>query len=98
MGDTIIETLKREIKEEYGTEVLSYEFLGFQDIFRTQETARTHWVALNFLVRVDPQTAHNAEPHKFDDVGWFRLDAFPEPLHSQFPGFLELYQDKIRAL
>ena len=24
------------------------------------------------------------EPEKMDELGWFTLDALPEPLHSQF--------------
>ncbi len=95
LGDTIEDTLKKEIKEEYGTEVLEYEFLGYQDIFRTHNDTKTHWVALNFLVRIDREAAYNAEPHKFDEVGWFTLDALPSPLHSQFPKFTEMYREKI---
>jgi 8-oxo-dGTP diphosphatase len=33
-GDSVIDTLKKEIKEEYATEVLDYEFLGFREIHR----------------------------------------------------------------
>ena len=31
LHDTVIGTLKKEIKEEYGTEALDYEFLGYRD-------------------------------------------------------------------
>ena len=94
-GDTPENTLRKEIREEYGTEVLDHEFLGFRDVHREHEGKPTHWIALDFKVCIDRAQAHNAEPHKFDDVGWFRLEEFPEPLHSQFPLVLDRYRDRL---
>lgn len=94
-GDTVEDTIRKEVREEYGTEVLSFEFLGYRDMHRTHEGKSTHWVALDFRVLIDAQNAHNAEPHKFDAVGWFPLENFPAPLHSQFPVFLETYEGRI---
>ena len=56
---------------------------------------RTHWVGLDFLVQLDPSKVKNGEPHKFDQVAWFRLDALPSPLHSQALLSLEMYRDKL---
>ncbi|MEX2007500.1 MAG: NUDIX domain-containing protein [Candidatus Levyibacteriota bacterium] len=94
-GQTVEKTLKREIKEEYGTKVLSYEFLGYSDVFRKLNGRKTHWLALTFKVLVDKDKVKNAELHKFDKVSWFRLDKLPKPLHSQFPDFLKRYKDKL---
>jgi 8-oxo-dGTP diphosphatase len=94
-GHTIEDTLRKEIAEEYRTDVASYEFLGYRDVHRQHEGTKTHWIALDFKVRVDPKKVQNGEPHKFDAVEWFRLDNLPEPVHSQFPKFLELYQDRL---
>ncbi|MBI5644758.1 hypothetical protein HY970_01540 [Candidatus Kaiserbacteria bacterium] len=33
-GLTIVENLKKEIKEEYCADVLEYDFLGYRDVFR----------------------------------------------------------------
>ena len=44
---------------------------------------------------VDKNKVKNGEPHKFDEIKWFRLENLPKPLHSQFPKFLEQYKDKI---
>lgn len=49
-GDDVIETLKKEIKEEYGTDVIEYEFLGYRDVHRTLNGKTTHWIALDFKV------------------------------------------------
>ncbi len=95
-GDSLETTLKREIKEEYGTDVISYEFLGFRDVHRKLKKRKTHWLALDFKVLVDPKKVKNAEPHKLDQVAWFHLDNLPKPVHSQFPDFILRYKDKLR--
>lgn len=94
-GDTIENTLRKEIKEEYCTDVLDFEFLGFRDVHRENNDKKTHWVSLDFKVLVDREKVKNGEPHKFDEIGWFRLDKFPEPLHSQLPYSLKKYRDKL---
>lgn len=94
-GDTIEDTLKREIKEEYCTEVLEYEFLGFRDVHRENQGQKTHWVALDFKVLINPKMVKNGEPHKFSEVVLFRLDNLPKLVHSQLPNFLSLYKDKL---
>ena len=97
-GETVEGTLKKELREEYCAEILAHEFLGFRDVHRTHEGKKTHWIALDFKVLVDPTKVKNGEPHKFDKIGWFTLDKLPTPLHSQFPGFLEKYKEKIEIL
>lgn len=94
-GMTVADTLKKEIKEEYGADVISYEFLGYRDVFRDLENKKTHWLAIDFLVLVDPTQVRNAEPHKFDIVEWFTLDKLPSPLHFGFGQMLQKYQEKL---
>jgi 8-oxo-dGTP pyrophosphatase MutT (NUDIX family) len=94
-GDTIEDTLRKELAEEYGTEPLQSEFLGFRDVHRTNNGKPTHWVALDFRVLVDRTKVKNGEPHKFEEIGWFKLKDFPKPLHSQFPRFLDNYKERL---
>lgn len=94
-GDTIEETLRKEIKEEYCADALEIGFLGYRDLFREHSGVRTHWVAIEFKVLVDPAQVQNGEPHKFEEIGWFTLDNLPEPLHSQYPDFLQKYREKL---
>ena len=94
-GETVEGTLKKEIKEEYCTDVIDFEFLGYRDIHREQDNKKTHWIGLDFKVQIDPKKVKIGEPHKFDDLQWFTLDNIPENHHSQFPEFLRLYKDNL---
>lgn len=94
-GDTVEKTLINEINQEYCTDVLDFEFLGYRDVHREHEGVKTHWIGLDFKVLIDKEKVKNGEPHKFDEIGWFTLDTLPNPVHSQFPKFLELYKNKL---
>lgn len=93
--DTIEDTLRKEVAEEYCTDILEYESLGYRDVHREHNGKKTHWIGIDFKVLVDRSKVKNGEPHKLDEIGWFTLDNLPEPLQSQFPTFLKLYRDKI---
>jgi 8-oxo-dGTP diphosphatase len=95
-GDTVEDTLRKEIKEEYCTDIINFEFLGYRDVHRVHNGNQTHWIALDFKVQIDPIQVAIGEPHKFDDLRWFTLDTLPENMHSQFPEFLRLYRNKLK--
>lgn len=95
---TLEENVLKEVQEEYGCAGEIQERLPVHDIFREQEGVRTHWVAAPFIVKVNPDQVINGEPHKIDELGWFRLDSLPEPLHegfsyslNKFRGIIEKY-------
>jgi len=90
-GDDVLDTLKKEISEEYCTDVISHEFLGYRDVHRVHNDKKTHWLMLDFKVLIDKDKVKNGEPHKFDEIGWFKLDNLPSPLHSQWNKFYEKY-------
>lgn len=95
LHDTVEDTLKKEIREEYCTDVLEYEFLGFRDVHREHLGKQTHWIALDFKVLVDPNKVKNGEPHKFDEVGWFTFGNLPQEKHSVLELFFEKYKDRL---
>lgn len=99
-GQTIEASMRRELMEEYGTEPLKIDFLGYYDIFRTLPDATpTHWLGMLHAVKVDPKTVTIMEPDMFDESGWFTLDALPSPLHSMFkPIYLEKFSDELRQI
>jgi 8-oxo-dGTP pyrophosphatase MutT (NUDIX family) len=89
----------KEVQEEYAATAQSVDFLGYRDVFRTLPTGQeTHWLALDFLVKVDPNEVRINEPHKFDDSGWFTLDTMPELLHSQLPYVLDKHKDELHKV
>lgn len=94
---SVEETLKKEIGEEYGTTIVDYEFLGYRDVLRMNNDRETHWISLDFKVRVDPATVKNGEPGMIEEIGWFTLNTMPEPLHSQLPKFFESYRKKLET-
>ncbi len=97
-GNKVEEQLRQEIKEEYCADVIESEFIGYRDVFRTIDGRKSHWLAIEFLVRLDPGQVMNGEPHKFDKIGWFRLDDLPKPLHSQIPGLIKKHIDKLKKV
>ncbi len=96
-GVAIENTLRKEIKEEYGAKVLEFEFLGHRELFREHNGQATHWLSLSYKVLVDPSQVINAEPHKFDEIAWFRFGSLPPvaELHSQLPDFFARYQHRL---
>lgn len=95
-GMPVLDCLKKEVREEYDTEVIDAIFLGFRDVHRELYGRPTHWIALDYKVLVKPEGVKLNEPHKFDGLGWFRLDSLPEPMHSQLPLFLEKYKEALQ--
>ena len=96
LGDTVEDTILREIREEYCTDVLNFEFLGYRDVHRIHDGKATHWIALDFKVQINRDKVKIGEPHKFDEIAWFDLENLPTKTHSQFPKFLELHYDKLK--
>lgn len=94
-GESAEDTVRREIREEYGAEVRACEFLGYMDVHREQDGVPTHWVTLVFKALVNPAEIRNAEPYTCDEVRWFSMDDLPEDTHSQFPNFLARFRQKL---
>lgn len=94
-GDTVENTIRKEIQEEYCTDILDCEFLGYRDVHRQHQKKPTHWIALDFKVRVDPAKVKNGEPDMFQKVKLFTFDTMPKNVHSQLPTFLKLYRKKL---
>lgn len=89
------EVLRKEVNEEYCTDVIEHEFLGYRDVHRIHNGIKTHWIALDFRILVDRDKVKIGEPHKFDEIGWYKLTNLPSPLHSQLPNALKKYKEKL---
>ena len=96
-GQSVEESLKREVLEEYAATPKRIDFIGYFDAFRNSSDGHpTHWLAMCFAVLVDPKQVKINEPDMLDAIGWFTLDDLPSPMHSQFQVFFEKYGDKLR--
>lgn len=94
--DTIEETLRKEIKEEFMTDVVSFEFLNYRDVHRHLANGqKTHWLALDFIVEIDPTLVQIGEPDKFDEMRWVTLGKLPQPLHPQLMISIEKNKTKL---
>lgn len=96
LGETFETTLRREIKEEYCTDVIKFELLGNRDDLRENNGQKIHWVVAEYLVQVDPSKVAIGEPEKFTDIGWFSLDNLPSPLHINLEKGLKNYEEKLK--
>ena len=84
LGVSLEDNVLREVSEEYGCVGEIQERLPAHDIFREHNGIKSHWIAIPFFIKVKSDDAKNNEPEKIDEIGWFRLDNLPEPLHTGF--------------
>ncbi len=92
-GESWEEAVKREVKEEYCTDALEVKFIGVNNVLRKNGRENTHWIALLFLVLVDPKKVSVGEPTKMDELAWFAPGKWPTPLHSYFLKHFELVKN-----
>lgn len=82
-GESPETALLREIKEEYGCEGIIEEMLPAQSFFQTlSDGMGKHWITLPYIVRVNHEEAKLNEPESMTEIGWYRLNDLPAPLHA----------------
>lgn len=82
LGEDFESATLRELKEEYGCGgKIQFQF-PVQNILRMNNGIQTHWISIGHIVLVDPVQVKNNEPKCIDELGWFKLDKLPTPMHS----------------
>jgi 8-oxo-dGTP diphosphatase len=77
-GETMADAVVREFREEYAMTVEVVEQLGAADHILPGEGQ--HWVSVSFVARHAGGEPRIVEPEKCTAIGWFAVDALPEPL------------------
>lgn len=94
-GELLEDALRREVMEEYCTDVLEHEYLGFREVHRVKDGTPTYWIVFDFKVKIDSSCCAIGDPDKMDDIAWHTLDDLPAPMHSQWETYLKKYSDRL---
>ena len=95
-GESLLEAVVREVREEYGLEAIVDEQLLSYTISRENDNHKTHWIGTPFLIRVDGAAQIKKEEGYVDEIGWFAIDTLPEPLHPGLRMVLENFKEALK--
>ncbi|MCA9352007.1 NUDIX domain-containing protein [Patescibacteria group bacterium] len=70
-GDSLEETIIREMDEEYNLKIKVLDLVKTVDHMIPNESQ--HWVAITFLCEIVSGEPHINEPDKCSQIGWFSL-------------------------
>ncbi len=94
-GETLEEAVKREMKEEYGVEIVIMKQFPAENHLIPAENQ--HWVATTFLTKLKAgEMPRIKEPHKCEAIGWFALDKIPSPLSIITQLDIKHHQNEVR--
>lgn len=95
-GETLAQALTREMREEYGIEIVVVEMLDVVDHILPEENQ--HWVSPTFICRIKTGSPVIIETEKCTEIGWFDPHRLPEPLsvitRENHTHYLEYLQSK----
>lgn len=75
-GENITEAIKREAREELGIEVDNLVFVSCANMIKYG----SHYIDLTFSADILAGEPVIQEPDRIESVGWYDLDALPEPM------------------
>ncbi len=81
-GESPEEALARELKEEYGCEGIIEEAAPPKSFSLDNGERKIHWIILRYFVRVNRDDVKLNEPESMTEIGWFKVNNLPSPLHS----------------
>lgn len=95
-GETIDDSIRREIREELDVELGKIDFLSYTDHILPDENQ--HWVAFNFMAKIKSGEPKIMEPEKCDSLKWFKFDDVPEklamPTKESLPLMIKKYWER----
>ncbi len=84
-GETAIEALKREIKEELGINIFEEKLIGYNDWIKMDR----HWIGLNFIAKTN-DAPRIKEPEKIKEARFFNINDIPNNLSDFCEECLEI--------
>lgn len=94
-GLSLEENVLKEIREEYCCGAQIQEQLPAITLLRqSPENIKTHWLIIPFILYIDgvnKKMVQRGDKEKMIEIGWFRFDALPQPIHSGFTKTLAQY-------
>mgnify|MGYP001566077721 CR=1 FL=1 len=78
LGETLSEALQREMREEFGIEIVVGELLDVVDHILKKEGQ--HWVSPSYICTIASGEPYIREPEKCAEIGWFHLSEIPKQL------------------
>ena len=92
--DSIESAVLRGVMEEWGVSGEIQEQLPPHLIKRKIKGTQTVWLAVPHFIKLNIRSARIMEPHKFSQMGIFRLDSLPTPLHSGVQFTMNRYPER----
>jgi len=89
-GEKVIQSMKREMKEEIGVTVDIWGYLPHTDHIIKKENQ--HWIALNFIGKIKAGKPRIMEPHKCDKLEWFDMSKLPKKVVQNTREAIRNYQ------
>jgi len=77
-GEKLADALRREMREEYGVEIVVGELLDVVDHILPEEGQ--HWVSPAFICTIISGEPIIREPGKCTEIGWFNPNEIPDDL------------------
>lgn len=75
-GESLLETVKREAREELGIEIKNIRFVSCTNMCKYGK----HFVDISFVAEIASGEPRICEPDRIESIGWYDLNALPEPL------------------
>ena len=75
-GESLIEAVKREAREELGIEIDNIKFASCSNMIKYDK----HYLDVSFVAELAGGEPRICEPDKIESIGWYSLDNLPEPL------------------
>lgn len=96
-GESPEEAVLREVREEYGIKGKIQEQLPAHSIIRRDNETMTHWISIPFFVKADIKKAKIMEPERASELGVYRLNKLPRPLHTGLVKTMSMYKKHFAA-